>query len=54
MRIIKGIAVSAAIFGSAAVVAVAGATSNGGSTPAPAESYEMSMPMSTTCTAPGS
>jgi hypothetical protein len=46
MRIIRSIAVSAAIFGSAAVVAVAGAAGNGGSTPAPAESYEMSMPMS--------
>src|SRR3954451_9889104 len=46
MRMIRSIAVSAAIFGSAAVVAVAGAAGTGGSTPAPAESYEMSMPMS--------
>jgi hypothetical protein len=46
MRIIKAIAVSAAIFGSAAIVAVAGATSNGGSAPAPTERYDMSMQMS--------
>jgi hypothetical protein len=46
MRIIKAIAVSAAIFGSAAIVAVAGATSNGASAPAPTERYDMSMQMS--------
>ena len=46
MRFIRTVAIGAVTLGSTAAVAMAGGVTNAGSSPAPAESYGMSMPMS--------
>jgi hypothetical protein len=50
MGIMRAILVSAVVFGAATAVAVAGATTDGGASPAPAQMSGMSMPMSDSAT----